>query len=404
MRASITFDDTINATAGDVELLVKDAEGNEAYPGNPDGIPDAFLSAANEEGTGFLLSPQTFTDLRTPSNRQFTYFACHNPIYDTPQIVSVTLSEPGQPDSTFQITMDESDDCFTLVPPPPLEPPPLEPPPLEPPPLEPRAPIAVCDAYWVKEHGHLNIAAPGFLKNDSDPQSLPLSGTVDDINFGVSTHPYTFNGTTGGLKFTPNSTPGHKPFVALLNYHVTNSKGLSSPQVPIKIYIQPHRPSAAELQDCEDRGGGRPHARTKPGVFLKTTLNKPHAFKRDIPNSFDSERRIGGHATAEVNPDYEAVRVVAKLYFRPNPDSEWEFFSKKSAHAGSVIVGDEIRSGTGGRVADAHVSAHCQRGEPYEVKLEGKYFGDDLLGALAAGQEHSWWPFPTKEKVASVTC
>lgn len=130
------------------------------------------------------------------------------------------------------------------------------------PPASLQAPEARCDAFWVKPHGELNVPAPGFLANDSDPQGLPIAAHVDRINFGVSSHPYHYLGRTGALRFRPGATPGEKPFAAEITYHVTNSRGASSPPTTITIYVQRKRPAAANLTGCgkppaADRGAER---------------------------------------------------------------------------------------------------------------------------------------------------
>ncbi|HXF32706.1 MAG TPA: Ig-like domain-containing protein [Solirubrobacterales bacterium] len=132
--------------------------------------------------------------------------------------------------------------------------PPAPKPPPEPEPAK-GAPRALCDAYWVKEHGHLTVPAPGVLANDADPQGLPLTAHVDSISFGVKDHPYALDPKTGALSFTPNSTPGHKPSVATITYHVTNTLGKSSPSTTVQIYIQAKSPSAQVPNAC---GHGSP--------------------------------------------------------------------------------------------------------------------------------------------------
>jgi hypothetical protein len=109
-------------------------------------------------------------------------------------------------------------------------------------------PEARCDAYWVKEGGQLSIPAPGVLSNDFDPNGLPITPIVDRISFAVADHPYSL-AASGALKFTPNSTPKHKPSVAEIVYHVTSRAGASRPTT-IKIYIQPTKPPADKLQGC----------------------------------------------------------------------------------------------------------------------------------------------------------
>ena len=61
-RALISWD-----TATDIDLHVVDAEGNHAFYGDTEAIPDAVLSPDDTSGFG----PETFTDNRTPSDRSF---------------------------------------------------------------------------------------------------------------------------------------------------------------------------------------------------------------------------------------------------------------------------------------------------------------------------------------------
>lgn len=112
------------------------------------------------------------------------------------------------------------------------------------------SPVAMCDTYWVKPHGSLDVPAPGFLGNDFDPGGLSITAKVVQTNFAAKDHPYSYNGTTGALRFKPESTPGGKPFVAVINYVLRNSSGRSSNQATIKIYIQPTKPSPSLLKGC----------------------------------------------------------------------------------------------------------------------------------------------------------
>jgi hypothetical protein len=156
-------------------------------------------------------------------------------------------------------------------------------------------PVARCDAYWVQPGHFLKVAAPGFLKNDSDPKKLKLTATVDQINFGVADHPYSYFGKTGKLEFHPNATPGGKPFVAEIEYHVKNSKGKKSKPTTIKIFIQPTKPPKAVLQGCKkppkpkcDTGGGK-HGflkRVYDARVARALLPDQHFFKFETTVSY----------------------------------------------------------------------------------------------------------------------
>lgn len=111
------------------------------------------------------------------------------------------------------------------------------------------APEARCDTYWVRPTGTLSVPAPGVLKNDSDPNRSKLVAILDSTNFSGSDHPYRL-GKSGALWLRPVSTPGGKPFVAEITYHLENGEGGISAPAVVKVYIQKTKPAAAKLEGC----------------------------------------------------------------------------------------------------------------------------------------------------------
>ncbi|HEX6689232.1 MAG TPA: hypothetical protein VF085_11315 [Solirubrobacterales bacterium] len=157
-------------------------------------------------------------------------------------------------------------------------------------------PVARCDAYWVKEGGQLSVPAPGVLGNDFDPNGLSIAPKVDRISFGVADHPYSL-AASGALKFTPNSTPKHKPSVAEIVYHVVSAAGASQPTT-IKIYIQPTKPAADKLQGCGDaefKGSGTDGK-------LKDLC--PRKVGKDILGGCDSLKELSGGEIAALYAPY----------------------------------------------------------------------------------------------------
>src|SRR4029078_13642878 len=67
-RARISWD-----KANDIDLHVFDDEGNEAYYGSPEAIPDAVLSPDITDSGG----PEIFVDNREPSTRHFRFQVCY---------------------------------------------------------------------------------------------------------------------------------------------------------------------------------------------------------------------------------------------------------------------------------------------------------------------------------------
>src|SRR3954452_6941311 len=67
-RARVTWNKN-----NDIDLHVYDQDGNEAYYGTPDAIPDADLSIDLTDTGG----PEFFTDHRDPSTRRFGYNVCY---------------------------------------------------------------------------------------------------------------------------------------------------------------------------------------------------------------------------------------------------------------------------------------------------------------------------------------
>jgi hypothetical protein len=107
-------------------------------------------------------------------------------------------------------------------------------------------PIAHCDVYWVKPGHTLNAKAPGVFANDSDPRGLSFKGKIDKINFGLSSHSYTFTRKTGALRFTP----GANATKAVFTYHITNSRQVSSRPTKATVYVQSKKPSSSKLNAC----------------------------------------------------------------------------------------------------------------------------------------------------------
>ena len=84
-RISWDTDDT------DVILHVWDSDGNHAWYGADDGVPDAELSS--DVTTGF--GPEVFSDFLDPSSRRFTYGLCYYSDHDNgPTTVSVKVTDP----------------------------------------------------------------------------------------------------------------------------------------------------------------------------------------------------------------------------------------------------------------------------------------------------------------------
>lgn len=111
------------------------------------------------------------------------------------------------------------------------------------------APVAGCDAYWTQPQTAIHVAAAqGVLVNDEDPNGLPLTTHVVAINFGLSSHSYKLNATSGALDFYPGRQT--KPFEAIMTYEDTNSAGTSSRPTTIRIFVQPNRPAASLLKPC----------------------------------------------------------------------------------------------------------------------------------------------------------
>jgi hypothetical protein len=75
----------------DVDLHIWDAEGNHAWFGSQDSIPEADLSSDITTGYG----PEIFTDHRAPSSRTFTYGLCYYADRGNgPTTVAVTIDDP----------------------------------------------------------------------------------------------------------------------------------------------------------------------------------------------------------------------------------------------------------------------------------------------------------------------
>lgn len=107
------------------------------------------------------------------------------------------------------------------------------------------APVAECDAYWVKPNQVLSVGpTEGVLLNDGDPEGLPLISKVRSTSFGASSHPYSL-GADGSLLFRAT-----KAGAAKLTYVAVDSAGRQSQPAEIIIYIQDKKPSAAQLHPC----------------------------------------------------------------------------------------------------------------------------------------------------------
>src|SRR3954452_8715601 len=115
------------------------------------------------------------------------------------------------------------------------------------------APFAGDDTYTVRQGHSLNVAPPGVLANDSDPNGLPLtpsvvsnpqhgalaldpSGSFTYVNDGNSAPVDTFtykdsNGpaTSNTATVTVNVTPDHRPLAAADNYSVPHGGTLTVP-------------------------------------------------------------------------------------------------------------------------------------------------------------------------------
>jgi len=121
------------------------------------------------------------------------------------------------------------------------------------------APVAVDDTYTVRQGKTLNVAAPGVLANDSDPNGATLtpsvvsnpqhgtlaldpSGSFTYVNNGASAPVDTFTyhdtsttGTSNTANVTINVTPDHKPVANPDNYNVGHGGTLIVPAPGVLI-------------------------------------------------------------------------------------------------------------------------------------------------------------------------
>jgi VCBS repeat-containing protein len=98
--------------------------------------------------------------------------------------------------------------------------------------LENRPPITAPDAYPAREDTVLNIAAPGVLANDSDPDGNPISA---QLVTGPSRGALVLN-PNGGFVYTPNANAnGTDTFT----YNAFDGQAPSSPPTTVTITIAP---------------------------------------------------------------------------------------------------------------------------------------------------------------------
>ena len=97
-----------------------------------------------------------------------------------------------------------------------------------------QAPAAVADNYATAEDTPLNVAAPGVLLNDSDPDSDPLSAVLDTAPPGAEVSVFTLNGD-GSFDLTPASNfNGTTSFT----YHADDG-ALGSNTVTVTVTVGP---------------------------------------------------------------------------------------------------------------------------------------------------------------------
>jgi hypothetical protein len=190
-------------TPENTELIVA-APGHLGNDSDPDGDPVTWLS---------YITPENGTVSNAATNGQFTYTP--NPGFSGIETISITISDGKGNTSTGQISV-------TVIP------------------SAGDAPVAVADVYTVPQNTVLNVAAPGHLENDFDPNGDPITW----LSFVAPENGTVSNATTGGqFTYTPN--PG---FSGIENISVTISDGngnFSEGLITILVIPDQNRPPVA---------------------------------------------------------------------------------------------------------------------------------------------------------------
>ena len=190
-------------TLENTELIVA-APGHLGNDFDPDGDPVTWLS---------FVAPENGTVSNAATNGQFTYTP--NPGFSGIETISITISDGKGNTATGQISV-------TVIP------------------SAGDAPVAVADVYTIPQNTVLNVAAPGHLENDFDPNGDPITW----LSFVVPENGTVSNATTGGqFTYTPN--PG---FSGIENISVTISDdngNFSEGLITILVIPDQNRPPVA---------------------------------------------------------------------------------------------------------------------------------------------------------------
>ncbi|HEY5106982.1 MAG TPA: Ig-like domain-containing protein [Caulobacteraceae bacterium] len=125
-------------------------------------------------------------------------------------------------------------------------------------------PLTSPDSYTITENQPLTVAAPGVLANDSDPNNLPITATLNTGPSNGSLGPGL--GSDGSFTYTPN--PGFAG-VDSFTYVATDNFGSSAPTtVTINVSGPP-----TSLPDSYADGAGKTLTVTAPGVLANDTDN-----------------------------------------------------------------------------------------------------------------------------------
>ena len=127
------------------------------------------------------------------------------------------------------------------------------------------APVAADDAYAVDEDNVLNVALPGVLANDSDPESDPLTSAIV-VASGPANGTLTFN-ADGSFDYTPDAD-----FSGSDSFRYTANDGLldsNEATVTITVNAQPDAPVAND--DAYNTNEDTPLSVAAPGVLTNDT-------------------------------------------------------------------------------------------------------------------------------------